>query len=88
MLFELVFKIIFFIGCSIFVLRTLNRLPRDISAIIAAWEEKNKRELYAALAEALFCWGLSAVFVIFFVIPIGGDIIEGYAGWFKFLSGF
>ena len=87
-LFYLIVSVMVFVGGLVFSLRTLNRLPRDISNIVESYRDRNKRELYAAIAETLFCLGLSAVFVIFFVIPVGDKIIEGFTGWFEFLSGF
>ncbi|HPA46057.1 MAG TPA: hypothetical protein PLZ55_18875 [bacterium] len=77
-----------FVAAVLFCAETINRLPRDISAIVNAVRERNKREIWRSLGEALFFWVVTVGLLWFFVIPETMKIFSGFASYSDFLKGF
>ena len=71
-MFGIIWTIGVFLAAAGFCLVTLNKLPRDISAIATAIRERNRDEIWASLGVALFFWGVTAILAWKVVVPWTG----------------
>lgn len=68
MLYLIAYAVFLAFAC-VFVLSTINKLPRDIGAIRAAFREDNRTEKLASIAVALFMWVVSLVLIAVVIGP-------------------
>ena len=54
-----------------YCLKVLNKLPSDILAIVHAIRERNKREIWGSVGEAVFVWALVAFLICLLSFPSG-----------------
>ncbi|MFH1739086.1 MAG: hypothetical protein ABIH23_08765 [bacterium] len=71
-----------------FCLKTLNALPKDIYAIVKAIRERNKREIWGSVGEALFMWVVTALLIWFIFVPAIKQANDGWETIPQFLRGF
>lgn len=79
---------VIFIAAAGFCLAVLNKLPKDISAIVNAIRERDKRELPAAIGVALFFWTITAILAWKIVIPGAITIVYGWGKLIELFQGF
>ena len=81
-------SLIITVAAIVFCLKTLNALPKDIYAIVKAIRERNKREIWGSVGEALFMWVVTALLIWFIFVPAIKQAIDGWETIPQFLRGF
>ncbi len=70
------------------VWHTIKRLPGDIIEMHYNYRTKNWSEFWVVTGIAGIYWGLSALVIWFFFVPIVPMIIRGLIGFINLLMGF